>query len=127
MLAHPAIPKAKAEVRKPTEEGAVGPYNQYPAEGLPVFLIAHGSHEKADEDIWYCKQCGEEVAKFLKDVLKIGSSTWALDGACLQTPHLELAVLCRWGSVCWCVMDCYYYFIFFLFICVLTYSFYFFT
>ena len=74
-VAHPAYPKEKDEVKNPEAEGPTGPQNQYPAEGLQVYLIAHGSHEKAEEDIWYCKQCGDNLADYLKNDLKIGSST----------------------------------------------------
>ena len=77
-LAHPAYPKRLEEVKDPKEEGPTGPYNQYPAEGLQVHLIAHGNHEKAEEDIWYCKQCGDELAKYLKNDLKIGSGMSAI-------------------------------------------------
>nr|KAG5703573.1 hypothetical protein BaRGS_000958 [Batillaria attramentaria] len=46
---------------------------QYPADGLPVHLIAHGSHKKADQAIWFCAECGDNVANYLKNVLRIGS------------------------------------------------------
>ncbi|KAK7492448.1 hypothetical protein BaRGS_00016321 [Batillaria attramentaria] len=45
---------------------------QYHADGLPVYLVAHGNHKKADEDIWFCRECGDDVGAFLKDKLKIG-------------------------------------------------------
>ncbi|KAK7106016.1 hypothetical protein V1264_017322 [Littorina saxatilis] len=73
MMANPAFPMDKSKVTKPAEEGPAGLYNQYPADGLPVFLIAHGSHEKANEDVWYCKECGMELADYLTKVLKIGT------------------------------------------------------
>ena len=72
-VAHPAYPKEKDEVKNPEAEGPTGPQNQYPAEGLQVYLIAHGSHKKAEEDIWYCQQCGYNLADYLKNDLKIGS------------------------------------------------------
>ncbi|KAK7492447.1 hypothetical protein BaRGS_00016320 [Batillaria attramentaria] len=39
---------------------------KYPAEGLPVYLIAHGDHPKAKDEIWQCDQCGTDLAKFLR-------------------------------------------------------------
>ncbi|KAK7106033.1 uncharacterized protein [Littorina saxatilis] len=74
MMANPACPRDRSEVKNPEEEGPTGPYNQYPADGLEVFLIAHGSHERAHEDVWYCKECGNELADYLTKVLKITTS-----------------------------------------------------
>ena len=52
--------------------GVLGPQNQYAAEGLPVYLIAHGNHKKAHEDIWFCFECGDDLANFLQNTLRIG-------------------------------------------------------
>ncbi|XP_076457675.1 uncharacterized protein LOC143291607 [Babylonia areolata] len=44
----------------------------YAADGMPVFLIGHGSHKESSKDIWFCYECGEELANYLKNVLHIG-------------------------------------------------------
>ena len=97
MVAHPALPPDPSV--EPHEAGPAGPQNQYPAEGLPVFLVNHRPHKRAHEDVWYCDECGKEVAQYLKEVLKIGSgelqslSSWTFF-ACLFVLFDSLLAQC---------------------------------
>ncbi|XP_070202206.1 uncharacterized protein [Littorina saxatilis] len=56
----------------PAKQGACQKREQYAADGLPVFLIAHGDHKKPKEDIWCCFECGDMLADYLKNELRIG-------------------------------------------------------
>ncbi|XP_070202242.1 uncharacterized protein [Littorina saxatilis] len=56
----------------PAKQGACQKREQYAADGLPVFLIAHGNHKKPKEDIWFCFECGDMLADYLKNELRIG-------------------------------------------------------
>jgi hypothetical protein len=69
MLPHPAYPD---------KEGRTGRQQQYAAEGLPVYLIAHGNHKKCNEDIWFCFECGDDLGNYLQNVLKIGECCFSL-------------------------------------------------
>ena len=64
----------------------------YAEDGLPVFLIAHGSHKHPEKDVWYCYECGEELAKYLKDVLHIGKKLAVLSS--YQMSRLDKLFYC---------------------------------
>ncbi|XP_070202201.1 uncharacterized protein [Littorina saxatilis] len=56
----------------PAKQGGCTNRVQYAADGLPVFLIAHGDHKKPKEDIWFCFECGDMLADYLQNELRIG-------------------------------------------------------
>ena len=76
VLPHPAhcveTGDVSGDVQGGGNAGVLGLQNQYAAEGLPVYLIAHGNHKKAHEDIWFCFECGDDLANFLQNTLRIG-------------------------------------------------------
>jgi hypothetical protein len=56
---------------KPKEVKSSQCKQQYVSDGLPVKLMAHGSHPTT-ESIWDCALCGKDLADYLDNTLCIG-------------------------------------------------------